>query len=125
MEDEVSLFDSTGNAVAYIAEDDTIYMWSGMPVVYLEEGPGDASSIYGFNGLHLGWFVAGIVRDHSGLRVGGVRGAIGSSTKFTPFKGFKQFKPFKSFKQFAPSRPSLSSQWASQSFEAFLHQGRE
>jgi hypothetical protein len=33
--DEISLFDSKGNAKAYIAENLTIYLWDGNPVAYL------------------------------------------------------------------------------------------
>lgn len=35
-DDEISLFDSTGTATAYIAEELTIYLWSGKPVAYLD-----------------------------------------------------------------------------------------
>src|SRR5207244_3429043 len=37
-EDELSLFDSHGNAVAYVAlpDDSTIYTWVGKPVAYLD-----------------------------------------------------------------------------------------
>jgi hypothetical protein len=124
---EVTLFDSNGNAIAYIAEDDehTIYTWSGTPVAYLEEGSENGSSIYGFNGRHLGWFVDGVVRNHGGLGVGGVSGAIGTFTNFEPFKGFREFKPFKNFKEFAPFKPFFSSNWDSGSFADFLQQGRE
>ena len=50
---EISLFNSNGEAVAYIAVDDdlTIYLWSGDPVAYIDD-----EDVYGFNGKHLGWF---------------------------------------------------------------------
>ena len=53
---EISLYDSVGEAVAYIDSDDelNIYLWRGKPVAYLEH-----ISLYGFNGKHLGWFKDG------------------------------------------------------------------
>lgn len=52
---ETTLFDSRGRAAAYIAEDLTIYMWSGKPVAYLDRDSGGGFHVYGFNGKHLGW----------------------------------------------------------------------
>jgi len=90
--EETTLFDPDGNSVAYIAPDDenTIYLWSGKPVAYLE-----GENIYGFNGKHLGWFEEGIIWDHDGNRVGFIKGTLPVFAKFEPFKAFKQFKPFK------------------------------
>ena len=56
---ELTLFDSSGNATAYIAMNDgmTIYLWGGTPVAYLHpRRSGTPYSVYGFNGDHLGWF---------------------------------------------------------------------
>ena len=53
MAKEITLFNSDGEAIAYIdAEDEdlTIYMWEGTPVAYLDPD-GDDFNIYGFNGL--------------------------------------------------------------------------
>ena len=43
-------FDSKGTAVAYFDDDETLYLWSGKPVAYMDE-----DSLFGFNGKHLGW----------------------------------------------------------------------
>lgn len=115
-EEEVSLFDSDGNAVAYIAFDGdapTIYMWSGKPVAYLANSSGAGVSIYGFNGKHLGWFVKGVARDHDGNATCGVRQVVASP----------KFEPFKAFKVFEPSRPAYSSSWSSMPCGAFLFEG--
>lgn len=108
-DDEVTLFDGRGKAVAYIAfEDDfTIYLWSGKPVAYLDRDSSGGFHVYGFNGEHLGWFVSGVVWDHEGNASCAVEEKM-KSTEFEPFKSFKQFKPFKSFKKFAPFRPAFS-----------------
>ncbi|MFA5689089.1 MAG: 4-fold beta flower protein [Kiritimatiellales bacterium] len=74
--DEISLFDSKGTATAYIAEELTIYFWSGKPVAYLCKDSAGGFHVYGFNGKHLGWFVKGIIRDHQGKAVGATKDAI-------------------------------------------------
>jgi hypothetical protein len=119
---EVSLFDSSGAAAAYIAEDQTIYLWSGQPVAYLSPDSAGGSHIYGFNGKHLGWFINGVIRDHSGKVACAIREAI-ASTQFEPFKAFKQFQPFKSFQEFPPFRPFFSQQWSEIPCSDFLNQG--
>ena len=107
-EDEISLFDASGKAVAYIAPSDemTIYMWGGKPVAYLKNDDGRLH-VYGFNGEHLGWFVRGVIWGHDGSGACGVKEVMRSS-EFEPFKSFKQFKPFKSFTAFAPLAPSFT-----------------
>lgn len=122
-EDEISLFDSTGKATAYIAEELTIYLWSGKPVAYLDKDDADGFHIYGFNGKHLGWFVSGVVRDHKGNAVGAVKEVFATPPGFEPFKSFKQFKPFKAFKKFAPFRPFFTDTWSDIPFKLFLLQG--
>jgi len=112
-EDEISLFDGRGNAVAYIALDDelTIYLWGGKPVAYLDRDDAGGYDVYGFNGKHIGWFVGGIFRDHAGDAVCASAENL-QHTEFEPFKAFKEFKPFKAFQEFAPFRPSFSSNWS-------------
>jgi hypothetical protein len=63
-DDEFSLYDSRGEAAAFIdpEHDTTIYLWSGKPMAYL-----DKNSVYGFNGKHLGWFIKGAIYDHDGV----------------------------------------------------------
>jgi len=122
-EDEISLFDSSAKATAYVAEELTIYLWSGKPVAYLSEDDAGGFHIYGFNGKHLGWFVAGVVRGHKGKAVGAVKEAFVTPPAFEPFKSFKQFKPFKAFKEFAPFRPMFTKIWSDIPFKLFLLQG--
>jgi hypothetical protein len=74
-EEELSLFDSTGAPVAYIAiaDDHTIYLWDGKPVAYLSPSGSDGWHVYGFAGDHLGWFEQGILCDHNGNAVGATK----------------------------------------------------
>jgi hypothetical protein len=93
---EITLFDSDGEAVAYIdtADELNIYLWEGKPVAYLDE-----QSIYGFNGKHLGWFKGGIIWDHKGFAVGFVEGAVNKLTKLEPLKGLQELTPLKSLQE--------------------------
>jgi hypothetical protein len=121
--DEISLYNSSLQATAYIAEDLTLYLWSGKPVAYLDNDSVGGFHVYGFNGKHLGWFVGGIIRDHQGNVVGAVAEAFSVPPVFAPFKSFKEFKPFKSFKEFAPFRPFFMNNWSDTDLKLFLLQG--
>lgn len=117
---EESLYNTEGQAIAYIDYDDeqTIYMWGGKPVAYL-----DGEDIYGFNGKHLGWYQDGILRDHDGNIAGFNKSAARVTLAFEPFKAFKQFKPFRSFKEFAPFKPFYRSSGSQYPLETFLMRG--
>jgi hypothetical protein len=123
-DDEISLFDQQGKAIGYIALDDglTIYLWSGKPVAYLERDSERGFHVYGFNGKHLGWFVAGVVWDHSGNAGCAVK-ERSKFTEFELFKALKQFKPFKSFKEFAPFRPAFTTSWSDTPCRLLLAEG--
>jgi hypothetical protein len=124
---EITLFDSDGEAVAYIDSEDedlTIYMWNGTPVAYLDPN-GDDFNIYGFNGKHLGWFEDGIVRDHEGYAVGFVEGATSTYTKYEPYKSYKQYKPYKAYKVYAPYKPYYQSSFSNEHLSLFLMKGKK
>lgn len=124
--EELTLFNSLGDPIAYIDTDDedlTIYMWNGTPVAYLvSEGSG--FHIYGFNGTHLGWFDNGIVRDHNGYIVGFIEGAVTMYTKYEPYKSYKQFKPYKSYRSYAPYKPYYYNQFSNEPLSLFLLRGK-
>lgn len=88
-------YNSRGNAIAYLDDDgETIYLFSGEPVAYL---PGD-NTIYGFNGKHFGWFEDGWIRDLDGCCVFFTEGATGSG----PMKPMKHIKPMKHMQRMKP-----------------------
>ena len=127
MAQEITLFDSEGEARAYINTDDddlTIYLWGGTPVVYLVPN-GDNFHIYGFNGKHLGWFEDGIVRDHQGYALGFIEGAINKYTKYEPYKGYKGYKPYKSYKEYAPYKPYYKNSFSNIPLSLFLKKGEK
>jgi hypothetical protein len=118
---EISLYDSDGEAVAYIdtSDDFTIYLWKGKPVAYL-----DNSSVYGFNGKHLGWFEDGIIWDRKGYGVGFVEGAVSKLTKLEKLKGLQQLTPLKSLQQLEPLEPLHRNSFSPIPLEIFLSMGR-
>lgn len=124
-EDEISLFDFKGRAVAYIAEDGTIYLWQGKPIAYLDDEAKDGQDVYGFNGKHLGWFKGGIIYDNDGDAVGGVKEAFRSPTQLEPLKGLKELKPLKSLKELRPLKPLFTRQWSEVPLKYFLNDGRD
>lgn len=88
---EVSLFNSDGEPVAYIDtrdEDLTIYMWEGSPVAYLTSA-NNGFNIYGFNGKHLGWFDEGLIINHDGYVVGFQKGAVNMYTNMSRISHIK------------------------------------
>lgn len=119
---EITLFDQEGAPIAYIDTDEdlTIFLWNGTPVAYL-----DKSSVYGFNGKHLGWFKEGIIWDRSGYAVGFVKGAVNKLTKLEPLKSLKKFTPLRSLQQLEPLEPMSKDRWSPIPLDIFLLQGRK
>lgn len=121
---EKTLFDSEGDAVAYIALDDelNIYIWKGEPVAYLKKEAEDIH-VYGFNGSHLGWFEKGIIWNHKGYAVGFVEGAVSKVTKNEPIKGIRKITPIKRIAKLPPLKPTFKKEFSDMPLKAFLLQG--
>lgn len=120
--DEISLYDKSGNAKAYIADDLTIYLWGGDPVAYLFQSDNEWH-VYGFNGTHLGWYSNGIIYDNSGYATGAQSDALSTPTSIEPIKGIKGIKPIKSIRQIAPIKPIFSNSWSNTPLIIFLRAG--
>lgn len=120
---EISLFNSSGEAAAYVAVDDdlTIYLWEGKPVAYLVPINDTEFNVFSFDGIHLGWFVSGLLRDHDGNAACALKGAI-SMTNLEGLKGLKELKPLKGLKELTPLRPLFSSTWSRVPCEGLLQQ---
>lgn len=126
--DEISLFDAKGRPVAYIADDkdQTIYLWDGKPVAYLYGDDWKAGiDVYGFNGKHLGWFKSGIVYDHDGYAVGGIKDVFSSPVQLEPLKSLKELRPLKSLRELRPLKPLFSKTWSDIPLKYFLKNGIE
>lgn len=124
---DISLYDSSGKAVAYITPDSTIYLWGGKPVAYLTNDPAGGSHVYGFNGKHLGWFVQNLVHDHTGKAAGGTKAAVahaaGGFTQPESLKGVRQLKPLKNLEELAPLRPVFFPFWSATPLRFLLYTG--
>lgn len=124
---EITLFNSDGEAVAYIDDSDSdlpIYMWDGTPVAYLAPSNNDYYHVYGFNGLHLGWYERGVVRDHDGYVVGFQQGTMSKSTRYEPYKRYKKSKPYKYSPKYPPSKAYNKSSFSYTSLALFLLKGK-
>jgi hypothetical protein len=125
IDDELTLFDSSGQPVAYVDMKDemTIYLWNGYPVAFLVSS-NNCFSIYGFNGKHLGWFEKGIIRDHRGMGVGFSKGAVSNiQLKSEPLKKLKKLKSLKSLQQLEPLRPADAAKFSEIPLKIFLGLG--
>jgi hypothetical protein len=128
---EITLFDSRGKPIAYIAPDEelSIYLWDGTPAAYLEKDGGRArrryASVYGFNGKHLGWFSDGLIRDHSGSAACAVQQRMGVVTSIEPVKGVKHkhIEPVKAVPEISPVPPVFMDMWGNNSCRTFLSGG--
>jgi hypothetical protein len=122
---ETTLYDSQGNARAYIDydEDATIYLWNGKPVAFLEND-GNDMCIFGFNGNFLGWYEGGIVRDDGGNAVGARKGATNMMTNIEPMKSMQEMTPMRPITPITPIKPLFTNSWSSESLTEFLYSGK-
>lgn len=98
-----TLYDNNGTPIAYLDKDDgnTFYLWNGVPVAYLDK----AYAVYGFNGMQLGWYFNGYMRDLKGYIVGFNKQSVSIEVKASPIKSFKMTKPVKKIKQIIRTKP--------------------
>jgi hypothetical protein len=117
---EISLLDTRGNAVAYIADDGeaSIYLWSGHAVAYLVQ-----EKVYGWNGQHLGWFDSGIMRDLKGAQVGFTRDTCPVTPKTEKTKRTKRTKRTKSTRRTSKTRASNKTSKSTVPLDVFLQGG--
>lgn len=122
---EVTLFDSNGDARAYIDYDEeaTIFLWNGKPVAFLENDGSDMC-VFGFNGNFLGWYEDGIIRNKNGYAVGARKGAVNMVTSIEPIKNIQEITPVKPITPITPIKPIFSNSWSSESLTEFLYSGK-
>lgn len=116
-----TLYDTVGNPIAYldIKDGNTIYLWNGIPVDYVESD----GAIYGFNGTHIGWYDKGCIRDLNGYIVGFNRQKANVLLKRMPLKSLKQLKPLKSVRQLRRLRAFNRMSKSSMPLSQFLSKG--
>lgn len=118
---EITFYDRKGEPVAYTSNGTDVYLFSGKPVAYL-----DGTSVYSFDGTHLGWFLSGWIRDHDGNCVLFTNVSQGGPMKplkqLKPLKSLKSLKPLKGLKQLKPVRSLNTNNWSRFSPTAFFDQ---
>lgn len=117
-----TLYDTDGNPIAYINWDDnnTIFLWNGVPVAYLYK----ADLIYGFNGSHLGWYSNGIVWNINGQMAGFNKQTCPVLRKLEPLKSLRQLKPLKALRQLPYRKPIFYRAKSNESLSQILARGR-
>ena len=120
---DVTLYESDGTAFAYIADDQTIYLWSGDPVGRLESAYGNEFHVFGVSGQHLGWYAAGVFHDDKGLQVGASAGALSLLMGGEPAKLTKKPWIRQGYKDVAPVKPVFSNKASSLRFRDLLKPG--
>jgi hypothetical protein len=118
---EETLFDLYGNPIAYIdySNENSIYMWNGVPVAYLEPD----KTVYGFNGKHLGWYENGEFRNIRGEIAGYNLESSPVYTKYEPYKSYKRYLPYKRIKQIANNKPIYGVSRSKESLAQILTSG--
>ena len=117
---ETALFDKYGLPKAYIDEETcVIYLWNGRTIAYIED-----EKVYGWKeGIHLGWFINGILYDLKGTRVGFISGKCPVTPHSEPLKPTKLTAYPKSPHHVPFSRVSLSEVTSKKHLEEFFIPG--
>jgi hypothetical protein len=125
---ERTIFDKDGEARAYLASDNTIYLFTGESVAYLTNSRQSGfKNVFGMNGEHMGWMTDGIIFNHHQKVVGFFDQAPGVSVqasliipeKYPKQRGFRRMtkpEPLRTV-----NKPFGIYRW--DSLEAFLRSG--
>ncbi|WP_299464111.1 4-fold beta flower protein [uncultured Microscilla sp.] len=127
-EGERTIFDKDGEARAYLAKDNTIYLFTGESAAYMTSSRQSGfKSIFGMNGEHMGWFVDGIFFNHQQKVVGffdqapnvSVQASLIIPEKYPKQRGFRRMTRPEPLR--IVNKPFGIYRWAS--LEAFLRSG--
>ena len=118
----LTFYNSNGNAIAYISDDNqSIYLYNGTPVAWLS-----GENIYAYNGKYLGWIQDGWVFDRNGTRAFFTENASGGPIKpvkaVRPVKGVRDVRPVRSVRETRPARPVRSLNWSQLSNNDYFNQ---
>lgn len=118
----MTFYDKTGRAVAYTDDNENIYLFSGQPVAYLY-----GKLVYKFNGVQLGRFENGWMRDKKGLCAfftenANYNGPIKPVKQLKPVKNLKYLKPLKGLRHLPVLKALDSLSWSPLSDERFFMQ---
>lgn len=107
----IEFYDKSGAPTAYSEDGEHIFLFSGVPVAFM-----DGDAVFSFAGRQLGWFEDGWIRDKSGHCVFFTHDATGGPVKpvkhVKPVKGVKHVKPVKGVKQVKSVKAVKSLSWS-------------
>ncbi len=110
MKNEIIFYNMYGKPIAYVEDDETIFLFNGKAVAYIYD-----NSVYSFNGCFLGWFENGWIIARNGEYVFYTENSLGGLMRpikqIKPIKSIKQLKPIKSIRQITPIKPINSLSW--------------
>ncbi len=119
--EESPLSNFRGEKIAYVAGDETIYLWDGRPVAYLIADRDGSEDVFGFNGRHLGWFLEDMIWSHDGRPV--CTAKENNAHALVPLKAAKGAEPAKAAREAVPVRPVFVKAYEDTVCRAFLSQG--
>ena len=129
-DDEITLFDQSGESVIYIDLDDdlAIYIWEGHATAYLDGSlnqflRGETLDVYGWNGKHLGWYFDGIIMNHNGDASCVTRERHpGPVTEYVKYVKYVQYVKYVSY--VAPVEPIFSNHFGEPDCLTLISSGR-
>src|SRR5665213_2106723 len=114
-----TLYNVQGRAVAYIFEDEHLYLYTGEPVAFLHD-----EHVYAFKGRYLGWLQDGWIFDRQGRRAFFTADATGGPARparhARPARGARRARPARSAREVRPAKPARSLAWSPSSDELFF-----
>lgn len=119
MKKEIVFYNMYGKPIAYVDDDETIFLFDGKAVAYIFD-----DSVYGFNGSFLGWFENGWIIARNGEHVFYTEDSFGGPIRpikqIKPIKGIKHIKPIKNIRQIKPIKPIKALNWYNIFDESFF-----
>jgi 4-fold beta-flower domain-containing protein len=117
------LCDRDGNALAYSDDGENLFLFTGVPVAFLDVG-----AVYSYRGELLGWFELGWLRDKNGDCMAFADDAVAGPHKprLRPFPPTNAKQPIPVRLRLDPRmlRPIYSNNWAEQSAMEFFTKPR-
>jgi len=114
-----TFYNVDGTAIAYIFDDEYVYLYDGAPVAFLNDG-----DIYAFTGRYLGWIQDGWVFGLDGRRVFFTEEATGGPVrpvrKVRPVRGVRKVRPVRGVRQIRPIKPTRTLNWSPRSDRSFF-----
>jgi hypothetical protein len=121
--DILTFFDRGGRAVAYLYDEEYIYLYNGTPVGFLH----DDEFVYNYRGKYLGTFVDGWVRDRFGRCVFFTEDASGGPARparhARPARSARHARPARAAREARSARAARAVAWSDFDTDGFFSSG--